>query len=321
MDTTEANEKTTLSVFISAGTSPIGRAVTRALVAAGHHVTSMTTNRQGADIVRSDGGIPVYAEATHTGEIKSMMKMAKADVAIHLAPLAANQVPFLGDHPDLDGLVEGTAAFVKAAEDAEAKFLIHNSFTYLYGDTHGEKVDETATLSHVDHPLLLAGRKAEKIVHDSSVPACILRAGYLYGPEMDSLVAVSAAIKVGRPSLPVGKGENFANWVHIEDLASALVLAAEQHPADETFNITDDSPVTPGEFLSGFATAQGLGAPGKPGLVAQVFPNKVAALLLGFSAKAVNKKAKDQLGWTLKYPAFESGIEQVLLVWRASMTV
>ena len=85
--------------------------------------------------------------------------------------------------------------------------------------------------------------------------------------------------------------------------------------------LADDSPVTPGEFLAGFAAALGLGAPGKPGLMAHIFPNKVATLLLGFSAKANNEKAKDHLGWTLKYPTFKNGIEQVLLVWRASMVV
>ena len=132
---------------------------------------------------------------------------------------------------------------------------------------------------------------------------------------------MSAALKAGRPSIPVGKGENFANWIHVEDLASALVLAAEQHPVGEAFNITDDAPVTPGEFLSKFATSLGLGAPGKPGIMFHLFPDKVATLLLGFSVKADNGKAKEQLGWTLKYPTFGSGIEQVLLVWRASMAV
>jgi nucleoside-diphosphate-sugar epimerase len=279
----------------------------------------MTTNRQGAEIVRTDGGIPVYAEANHRGEIKSMMKMANADVAIHLAPQAANEVPFLAGHDDPQALVEGTDAFVKAAEDAQARFLIHTSFAYLYGDMKGKTVDETAPLTHIDHPLLLAGRRAEKIAHDSSVPACILRAGYLYGPESKSLSALSTALTIGRPSIPVGKGENFANWIHVEDLASALVLAAEQHPADETFNIADDAPVTPGEFLAGFATALGLPPPGKPGLMAHIFPNKVATLLLGVSVKADNGKAKAHLGWTPKYPSCDSGIEQVLLVWRASM--
>ena len=102
METTESNEKVALSVFISAGTSLVGRAVTRACVAAGHKVTAMTTNRAGAEIIRADGGLPVYAEAHHAGEIKSMMTMAKADVAVHLAPQLANEAPFLGVDVDVE---------------------------------------------------------------------------------------------------------------------------------------------------------------------------------------------------------------------------
>ena len=54
-------ENSALSVFITGGTNFVGRAVTRFLVAEGHAVTAMTVGTAGGNMVREDGGLPVYA--------------------------------------------------------------------------------------------------------------------------------------------------------------------------------------------------------------------------------------------------------------------
>ena len=158
--------------------------------------------------------------------------MAKVDVALHLAPQLANQAPFLGVDVDVELLVDSTAAFTKAALDAGVKFLVHTSFTTLYSDTHGEIVTESAPLTHSTHPLLAAVKRAERVAQQSSVPLCILRAGYVYGADSIVLSELENTLKVGRKSVPVGPGDNFANWIHIDDFAAALLLVVEQqHPA------------------------------------------------------------------------------------------
>src|SRR5256712_10541695 len=57
----------------------------------------------------------------------------------------------------------------------------------------------------------------------------------------------------------VGSGENYMSFVHVEDLAEAYVLAAEEigyspppeeRPVAQTFNLVDDQPVTQKEWLS-----------------------------------------------------------------------
>ena len=314
----EPTEKTTLSAFISAGTSPLGRAVTRALVAAGHKVTAMTTNRAGAETIRADGGLPVYAEPHHTGEIKSMMKMAKTDVALHLSPQQFNEVPFVAAAPDANALLAHAEAFIQAAQAAGVKFLAHTSFANLYADTGGEVVDESAPLTHLWHPWFDAAKQVEWRTLEADVPACVLRAGYVYGATTESLSVMEVALKQGR-SIPVGHGENFANWIHIDDFARALALVAQKHPDGEIFNLVDDHPVTPAQFLSRFATAQGLPAPGAPR--ARLFGDKWAETLLKTSIKASNAKIKEALGWMPQYPEYGVGIDHVLLMWRAMMTV
>ena len=75
----------------------------------------------------------------------------------------------------------------------------------------------------------------------------------------------------------------------------------------------------PAQFLARFATAQGLPAPGAPR--ARLFGDKWAEALLKTSIKASNGRIKEALGWTPQYPEYGVGIDHVLLMWRAMMTV
>lgn len=314
----DTTDKTPLNVFISAGTHFLGRAVIRGFVAAGYRVTAMTHNRQGAESIRKDGGRPIYAESSRAGEIRSAMQLVKADVALHLAPQGINEVPFLGMKHDAV-LVDDTAAFAQAAGDAGVRFLAYVGHAYLYGDTRGKTVDETAGLMRSAYPLFDAARSAEEILQSSPVPACVLRAGYVYGSESTALQQVAAALKGGRVSIPVGRGNNYANWIYVDDLVAALLLAAEKQPAGEIFNVVDDAPVVPGKFLTTLSDVLGIPEAGDPGYFYRLFPNKSAEQFLALSVKADNAKVKSQLNWDLKYPGTTEGLEQVALLWRAAM--
>ena len=299
-----------LSVFVTGASGFFGRAVTRALVAGGNSVTGQTNGSSGASAVREDGGLPCYSDLTRAGEIKSMLTMAKADVVVHMATQAFNHIPHRNGVWDEDFLHRSTAAVLEAAQTAGVKLLILPTYAFIYGDTKGEWVDETATRKGD----LIHAAKMEDSVLNSGI-GTVLRSGYVYGAGSEALKAVANALRNGR-SVILGSSSAYSNWIHAQDLARAVALAAAQMPAGEVFNIVDDTPTSPPQFIANFADSLGLHAPSR-GMSFFNRPSKTQATLLTTSLRVKNDKAKQKLGWTPKYANSKQGLDDVMVEWRA----
>jgi 2-alkyl-3-oxoalkanoate reductase len=319
MDSTASS----LSVFLTNATNAVGRELTRQFVARGHRVTGVTSGSEGAGQVRADGGIPAFGDILRAGELKSAMTFAKPDVVIHSAAVNGNHLPFTASDWDAQAkiLSEGTKALVEAARAVGVKFLIYPSTTLIYGDTHGEWVDETAPRLNASQlpegAIFRAMLQGEDAALKSDLPAAVVRAGYIYSAEDPAALALFNAVKNTRPVI-TGDGHAYANWIHAADLARALVLIAEQQPAGQIFNITDGTPATPAQFANYFADGLGLPHPSQPpAFVQSLTGNKMQRALLGISNKVRSDKAREQLGWAPRYNSYQAGIDQMLLQWRA----
>jgi 2-alkyl-3-oxoalkanoate reductase len=317
------NNSIPLNVVVTAASSALGRETVRQLVARGHVVTGCTQGADGATMVRQDGGLPAYPDLLRAGEIKSILQMAKADVVVNLAPQLANILPTRNipweENERL--LTEGTAALLQAVEGTTVKSIIHTSTTRVYGDAHGEWVDETRTTSR--DAALRATAQAEKDLLGSSVHTTVLRAGIVYGGDAGTQ-ELSEAIHRGR-TVFLGDAHAYQNWVYVADLARAVVLATEQQPAGEIFNITDNTPISAVEFAGYLAGGIGLPLPNNSASTPE-FARRLSVLpiqetLLNASVRARNDKAKQGLGWTPRYGDYKAGIEQTLLLQRSERVV
>lgn len=329
MDSNETpTTSTPFNVFITGATDAVGREVTRQLAARGSRVAGLTQGTDGAQTVRQDGGIAAFGDPLRAGELRSLMVAAEADVAMHLATQAYNGVPMRATDWDeaADTLTRSTAAFLEGAKAKGVKFVVYASYAFLYGDTRGEWVDEGAPRlrpsKYGNHPALRAALEAEDLVLKSGVPACILRAGFVYGPYGQGNLALREAIQQGKP-LVVNEGRPYSNWIYAADLASAAILAAHKQAAGEVFNVVDDAPLSPVEFLDHFAAAFGVQKAARipssriPGFPARQTTSEMQRILWDMSLRVKNDKVKAQLGWTPRYPTYREGIEQTLLAWRA----
>ena len=127
-----------------------------------------------------------------------------------------------------------------------------------------------------------------------------LRYGTFYGDPDDVLVAAVRAQKFP----VVGDGAGVWSFIHLDDAASATVLALE-HDGPAVYNIVDDEPSATGEWLPELATIVGAKPPRHvPGWLARMFAGE-AAVMMGTEARgASNAKAKRELGWTLRHPSW-----------------
>ena len=109
----------------------------------------------------------------------------------------------------------------------------------------------------------------------------------------------------------VGGGTGYFNWVHLDDAASATVLAVEQQ-AKGVFNIVDDEPARVSEWLPHLAACAGAKRPMRvPKWVAQLLAGEMVKVLTEGRAFS-NAKAKRELGWELRYPSWRQGFKEEL---------
>lgn len=311
-------ERQPLTIFLMGAASPLGQVVTRKLVAAGHQVVGQTTTAARGALIRANGGLPVYADPTRAGELKNAMLLRQADVVINVATQTANHVPAkLADWTtETQSIVNDTVVLTEAAAAAGIKFYVHTSFAFVYGDHHGAWVDETTRPDPHDNPVLKAALTAEKKALSAAVPGCVLRLGYLYGAEVESLQALAANLRTGRSAEGTA---GYSNWISLVDAAEAIRRAAEAQVAGGIYNIVDDTPASGADFLNHFAGALGLRLPEKfPGFLAQLLPRGAQVGLETGSVKVKNTRARNDLGWTPRFTTHTAGIEDALLSWRAA---
>jgi nucleoside-diphosphate-sugar epimerase len=136
-----------------------------------------------------------------------------------------------------------------------------------------------------------------------------LRYGSLYGPG-----AIDDQVKLVRKrQFPlVGGGTGYMSWVHLDDAASATVLAVEQH-ASGVFNIVDDEPAPASEWLPYLAACAGAKRPMRvPRWLARLLAGEMAVMMMTDARGFSNAKAKRELGWQLSHPSWRQGFKEEL---------
>lgn len=299
-------------IFLTGGSTAIGRDLAHRLVAAGHRVTATCDSSTTATHFRAAGITPAYPDLRRAGELRSAMP--GVTLVINLHPQAANLPPQLAAKFDL-ALAEETTALSEATAASGAAFLLHTSYAFLNGHAHGEDAEDDLEPAA---PLLEAARAAERAALAGSVPGCVLRLGYLYGPDMTELKTLAATLKAGR-FVPVGETHARAAWLHQTDAVNAVLAALTARPAGVTLTAADTEPATPADFVRYFATAQGL----TPGGIALPFISKntpaahKALMLLDQATAPVNT----DFAWTPRFANYQQGIDDLLLSWRAAAQV
>jgi nucleoside-diphosphate-sugar epimerase len=110
----------------------------------------------------------------------------------------------------------------------------------------------------------------------------------------------------------VGGGTGYFSWVHLDDAASATVLALEQK-ADGVFNIVDDEPAPVSEWLPYLAECAGAKPPRRlPVWLARLLAGEMMVGMMTEGRGFSNAKAKRELGWELRYPSWRQGFKEEL---------
>ena len=236
-------------VLVIGGTLFIGRALVRRLLERGDDVT----------ILHRGQGTPF---GTHVTEIH----WDRNDASGIRRKLSGERFDVVYDNV-YDWERGTTAEQVLASAEVCSKGLsryVYMSSVAAYGE--GLDRDEDSPLAGRDHPEPYVRNKAEAervllgLHRGTGFPAVTLRPPFIYGPEnpfyreaffWDRLLA-------GRPLILPGDGSRLMQFVHVDDLARAAILAAESDAAPgRAYNIAHERPLTQEEAVRAMAEAAG----------------------------------------------------------------
>ncbi|QKW38840.1 NAD(P)-dependent oxidoreductase [Actinomadura sp. NAK00032] len=309
-----------MRVFVAGGTGVLGRRLVPQLLERGHQVTGTATSAAKLGMLAEMGAEGVVMDGLDAGSVSAAVAGARPDVIVH--QMTAISVAHAGkaDMKHMDRWFAGTNRLRTVGTDnllaaAEASGVPH-FVAQSYGAWNG--VHQGGWVKTEEDPLdpmtgtpaepgMAAIRHVEEAV--GKVGGAVLRYGWFYGPgAMDDLVG-----PVRKRQFPVvGGGRGHCSWLHLDDAASATVLAVEQQ-ARGVFAIVDDEPAPAAEWLPYLAECAGAKRPMRvPAWLARPLAGDVAVMVMTEGRGFSNAKAKRELGWELRYPSWRQGFKEEL---------
>ncbi|MFE7860740.1 NAD-dependent epimerase/dehydratase family protein [Streptomyces sp. NPDC057403] len=307
-------------VFVAGGSGVLGRRLVPQLVARGHQVTATTTGAVKLGLLQRLGAQGVVMDGLDAASVGEAVAQARPDVIVH--QMTAISVAHAGKpdlkHPDrwfatTNRLrTEGTDHLLAAAQATGVPHVVAQGYASWNGIRRGGRVKtEEDPLDLLEGTAAQAGMEAMRHAEEAVLGygGAVLRYGAFYGPgAIDDQVAL-----VRKRQYPlVGSAAGYSSWIHLDDAASATVLAVEQKAAG-VFNIVDDEPAPAGEWLPHLAACAGAKPPRRvPVWLARLLAGDQAVIMMTEGRGFSNAKAKRELGWELRHPSWRQGFEEEL---------
>jgi nucleoside-diphosphate-sugar epimerase len=181
-----------------------------------------------------------------------------------------------------------------------ARSIVYISTTGVYGDHRGHVDEETP----VDPSSARAASRLEAERVWRAVGAVVLRAAGIYGPGR----GLHRRLLAGTYRVP-GDGGRVVSRVHVEDLARIALAALERGAAGDVFVVADDTPVPQIVAVRGLCAMLGVEVPAS-------VPLEEAAETLRHDRAVDNRRVRERLGVTLRFPSWREGFAHCLAVER-----
>lgn len=299
-----------MRVFVVGASGAIGTRLIPQLIARGHNVIGTCRSPDKAEDIRALGAEPVVLDALDARAVREAIATAKPDAIVHQATALANAR--FGRNLDRTFAqtnrlrIEGTDNLLAAAREAGVPRFVAQSFaSYRYAREGGMVKTEDDALDPTPLPNTTETNAAMRHLDEAVTGAggIVLRYGGFYGAANDGLIG-----PVRKRQFPiVGDGSGCSSFVHLDDAASATVLALE-HEGPAIYNIVDDDPAPAREWLPVLANALDARPPRHfPVWLARLFAGEANTVMSIESRGASNAKAKRELGWTLRHPSWRQG--------------
>ncbi len=286
------------SKIVIVGCGYVGRRVAAAERARGSRVNALARSEDSAQALGALGIEPVRGDLDDPGSLAGL------DVA--------GQGVYYFAPPPASGVRDTRmSAFLAAVAPRPPRRIVYISTTGVYGDCHGEWVDETRA------PNPTAGRARRRLDAEeqlrafgarSGCEAVILRVPGIYGPDR-------LPVERLRKNLPLLREDEalWSNRVHADDLVAACLAAMERGRAGAVYNVSDGHPSTMTDYFR--CVADALGLPRPPEVSRSDADERIDAGMLSYLAESKridNRRMREELGVAPRYPTLAEGLAACL---------
>lgn len=229
-----------MKCIVTGGSGFIGSHVVDKLIAADHEVIVLD---YGVKPHRNDVGFANVDIVNYS----SVLEATKgADYIFHLAAMSNVNHAFEKPVYSVELNVVGTVNVLEAARKNNCKRVFFASTVWVYTGCNGTYVNEEAPFfmpgaGHIYSSTKIAGEffmcDYQKLY---GVPYTILRYGIPYGPRMRMELVIPIFLKKafnGEPIAITGDGSQYRNFIYVEDLADAHILALDNRAENQILNL------------------------------------------------------------------------------------
>lgn len=277
------------------GCGYLGERVARRWCNAGHHVSALTRSVARSKVWDSRGIAPIVGDVLAPDTLAAL---PSCDILLYAVGF------------DRTAGVEKRTVYVDGLQNVlqavagRAGRVIYISSTSVYGQDQGETIDESSpTIPQSDGGQICLA--AEQCLRDSEFGrqgrTSILRMAGIYGP--DRLLARIDSLRDGT-SL-AGSPDAWLNLIHVDDAASVAIAAAATASPHELYLVSDDRPVTRGEYYGELARLTGAPQP-------RFDPGQLPRHGNGLNKRCCNGRVRQSLGVEWLYPTMTHGLPACL---------
>jgi nucleoside-diphosphate-sugar epimerase len=246
-----------VKVFVTGGTGFIGGALVRQLRARGDDVVALVRNPAKGAALEELGCTLVAGDLNDERAIRAGMD--GCDAVIHAAAVYEVGIPASERKSMREANVGGTERVLGAALEAQVPKVVYVSTVGVFGDTHGQIVDEAYEHPAEDFTSEYEKTKWEahqvaKLLIGEGLPCVIVQPGGVYGPGDTSSIGVllDQFLSGKMPLIPFP--DLGICLTHVEDIAAGIILALDKGKPGEAYILS--GPATTVREAIGVVAAQ-----------------------------------------------------------------
>ncbi|MFA9432182.1 NAD-dependent epimerase/dehydratase family protein [Egicoccus sp. AB-alg2] len=302
-----------MRVLVTGATGALGRPMVGLLAASGHEVLAVA--RRFRDLPVPSNVIEAAVDVLDADAVSRFVRQQRPEAIVHFATAIPPQIDpkRIGRQFETTNRLrtDGTRNLLRAAEQAGIETFLAQGLAYAYepGDTIRTEADPLWPAPPAPYaPVADALKEMERLVADAG--GVVLRLGHLYGPGTIYAADGSMTRMVSAGKVPiVGAGAARYSFVHVDDVASAVLAALDLPAGGGTFNVVDDHPLYLHDWLPWFAKQLGAKPPKRfPVALARLAVGPFGVAFMNQLAGASNARAREVLDWRPQFPSFREGV-------------
>ena len=277
------------------GCGYLGQRVAGRMLRSGWAVSGVVRSHRSAERLAELGAVPLVADLDDSSTTVGLPVANKA-LFYFVAPLVTGE-----SDPRLRSFL------ATACTDKPPARVVYISTSGVYGDCLGDWIDESQPLKPTS---LRAKRRADAESalsgwsRHTGCPVVTLRVPGIYGPGRLPL----ERIRKGLPLLREADSP-YTNRIHVDDLAAACVAAMIRGKPGAVYNVSDGHPSNMTDYFNQIADYARLPRP--PTVSRDQADTALTAGIRSFmdeSKRLVNRRMREELGVTLRYPNLAAGL-------------